>query len=78
MVKFNIPEDEENPNTATLDLTDCSDAFKAQANKQKSTMTILTMDKSKSFYKKEYKKKHIGESRMVSYFSAFRCVPSKI
>jgi len=60
MVKFNISEDEENPNTAPKDR---SDAFKAQANKQKSTMTILTMDKSKSFYDKEYTKEHIGESR---------------
>ncbi len=34
----------------------------SRKNRQ-STMTILTMDKSKSFYEKEYKKEHLGESR---------------
>lgn len=37
--------------------------MKASRKNRQSTMTILTMDKSKSFYEKEYKKEHLGESR---------------
>ena len=60
MVAFDVPppqaEDEEAP-------TNTRSAFAEKANNHKSTMTILTMDKSKSFYDKKYKKEHIGESR---------------
>lgn len=60
MVQIDVPppqaEDEEAPTNTHL-------AFANKANNHKSTMTILTMDKSKSFYDKKYKKEHIGESR---------------
>jgi len=66
MVQFELPpqkaEDEEAPPTATAS-TSTRTSFAAKDNKRKSTMTILTMDKSKSFYDKGYKKEHIGESR---------------
>lgn len=42
--------------------------FKDDVSKAGSTMTLLTMDKSKSFYNKEYYKEHIGESREVSTY----------
>ena len=77
MVEFNEPTDEENPDNTFKDnpfkdlKSARSDAFKAQAERHKSTMTILTMDNEKTFYNKEYKKEHIGESREVRYFSAF-------
>jgi len=73
MVQFDVPTDdetdEENPDDTFkdnpfMDLRSArSDAFKAQAERHKSTMTILTMDNEKEFYSKEYKKEHIGESR---------------
>ena len=43
-------------------------AFKDKVNLRRSTMTKLTMDKSKSFYDKEYNKEHIGKSREVSTY----------
>ena len=38
-------------------------SFQSKRGQRQSTMTLLTMDKSKSFYQKDYKKEHLGESR---------------
>ena len=40
-----------------------SEKMASSRKNRQSTMTILTMDKSKSFYEKDYKKEHLGESR---------------
>ena len=61
MVESNEPTDEENTDKVV----------NPERKRRASTMSILTMDKSKSFYNKDYKKEHIGESREVRYFSAF-------
>ena len=56
MVNFDVPEEAPTAENRRA-------SFGENADKAKSTMTMLTMDKSKSFYNKDYKKEHIGESR---------------
>lgn len=58
MVQYLVAKDEEAPSDSNKHA-----AFKDKANKAKSTMTILTLDTSKSSYVNEYKKEHIGGSR---------------
>ena len=61
-VSFNV--EEAATSTADVEERECLRAeFNAKKCQRQSTMTILTMDKSKSFYQKDYKKEHLGESR---------------
>eukprot|EP00984_Skeletonema_dohrnii_P021017 scaffold10395_cov134-Skeletonema_dohrnii-CCMP3373.AAC.1 len=60
-VSFRIDEP---TSTADAEERECRrEEFNSKRGRRQSTMTILTMDKSKSFYNKDYKKEHLGESR---------------
>ncbi len=56
------PQDDD---VETGNVTDSARRAKMNSGRKnrQSTMTLLTMDKSKSFYEKEYKKEHLGDSR---------------
>lgn len=60
MVKFDTPKESF---TDEKDIEQPRSDFRESRRRRQSVMTLLTIDKSKSFYEKEYQKEHIGESR---------------